>query len=106
MSEATEEKVKKDPSVTDLVKQELASKLGDVFGARVSQEKAWETLKVVMETVVAKTKEHGRVGLPGGLGSFKVKEIAARERRVPSTGATFMAPASVKIRYHEGSKVA
>lgn len=97
-------KEKKDPTVTDQVKLELASKLAVVFGGRISQEKAWETLKVVMQTVCEQTKKHGRVGLPAGLGSFKLKTIAARERRIPSTGATFQAPESTKIRYHEGSK--
>lgn len=104
MSEVEKEvKEKKDPTVTDLVKQTLATKLGKVFDTRVSQDKAWESLKVVMETIVELTKQTGRVGLPGGMGSFKVKEIAARERRVPTTGQTFMAPASRKIRYYEGS---
>lgn len=95
----------KELSVTEEVKVSVATKLTDIFGKTVSRDKAWGAVKAVLETVFDKTKEHGRVGLPGGLGSFHLKDIKARQRRIPRTGETFDAPATTKIRYVAGSKV-
>lgn len=82
-----------------MTKQEIVANLSDELG--LSKKDASTAYDIVISKIIEGLKVEKKVAI-NGLGTFTVKERAAREGRNPATGETITIPASINV----GFKVA
>ena len=75
-------------------KNELIAALAEKLGT--SKTESGRVLDAVFETVTDGLKSHAEVRVKG-FGTFRVKDVKEQQRRNPSTGETFLSPASKKV---------
>lgn len=75
-------------------KNELIAALAEKLGT--SKTESGRVLEAVMGTIADGLTSNGEVRIKG-FGTFRVKDVKEQQRRNPSTGETFLSPASKKV---------
>lgn len=79
-----------------MTKLEIVANLSDELG--LSKKEAGQAYDIVVAKIIDGLKVEGKVAI-NGLGTFQVKERAAREGRNPATGDTIVIPASKNVAF-------
>ena len=81
-----------------MTKAELIEQVQNLLGDDWSKKHVAEGIQAVMNTIIQELLTHGRLSYPG-VGTWKVKQRAARVGRNPRTGAKLDIPASMNISF-------
>ena len=81
-----------------MTKAELIEQVQHLMGDDRSKKQIAEGVQVIMNVIIQELLTNGRFSYPG-IGTWKVKQRAARTGRNPRTGATLDIPASMNISF-------